>query len=100
MNSHILFRLAHALLHRRGVTGPLWGALSGGNSRGKDTMHRKVVLHGTFALFLLTCFTVFAQTGTAIPKKASTATSITQQAKISPQGQTCLDCHTSSTPVL
>ena len=63
-------------------------------------MHRKVVLHGTFALFLLTCFTVFAQTGTAIPKKASTATSITQQAKISPQGQTCLDCHTSSTPVL
>lgn len=63
-------------------------------------MHRKAFLHSIFALFLLTCYTVFAQTGTGQVKKVSTATGNARQVKISSEGQACLNCHNSTTPVL
>lgn len=63
-------------------------------------MHRKASLHNAFALFLLTCCAVFAQAGTGQAKNASTPTGKARQVKISSEGQACLNCHNSTTPVL
>lgn len=63
-------------------------------------MQRKVFLHSLFVLLLLTCGTLLAQTGTGRTKQASTAAGNAIQANISSEGQACLNCHESTTPVL